>query len=79
MDNIVIKIHETPDSPGQVNIIDSGSIFICPEKNRRYKDIPENIFGKIHDIMTREIVESKIYKEVFDIPINLNDPHYLWL
>ena len=32
VDNIVIEIHETPDTPGQANIIDSGSIFICPEK-----------------------------------------------
>ena len=46
VENIVIKIHETPETPGQGNIIDSGSINICPEKNQRFKDIPENIVGK---------------------------------
>ena len=43
-----------------VNVIACGPIFVQPEKKRRFKEVPEDIIGKVHQLMSRELLAGNL-------------------
>ena len=69
VDNITLRIQEIPDHPQALaNVIDCGSIFIHPERETRFKDLPEQILAKVHALVMEELHDklTSDFKDLFD-------------
>ena len=72
-DKLTIRVqrvkHKVP-----VNVIACGPIFVQPEKKKRFKEVPEDIISKVHQLMTRELLagslNDKERDDVLEILIN---------
>ena len=75
IDNITIRIQETDTTPGnRVTVIDSGPIFIHPERKHRFKDLPQNLYVKVLELMNNELLKRTLFKEYIDRIIYINTP-----
>jgi hypothetical protein len=75
IDNITIRIQETATAPGNpVTVIDSGPIFINPERKHRFNDLPTNLYVKVLELMKKEMLKRSLFKEYIDSLVNMNNP-----
>ena len=73
VDNITIRVQEpTTDNNGNVSVIDSGPIFIHPEKRQRLNELPEQLTNDIHDLMVKQFSRIHIKKlnNIYDLLLN---------
>lgn len=74
VDNLTIRIQELKKT--KVEVTNAEPIFVRPERETRWKELPENSINKIHQMMVRALSTDKVndIEEFFDILVNVNTP-----
>jgi len=76
IDNLTVKVQKARKGTA-VNVISSAPFFVRPEKETRFKELPESILKEIHQLMSRELLSPQLkkrYAELFDDLINTDSP-----